>query len=128
MKKNLLLLVSFILILASCKKNSNSNNPSNYSKNIVGKWYWVQQQYGQQVFTPPQLDALSYFEFDADGTFIEDVQFSNGELLRGNYYITGDSLIVKRDEDPAAVRYGISTLTSTSLVINAGYIYTMKKK
>ena len=80
------------------------------------------------MYTPPQLDTLSYFEFDADGTFIEDVQFSNGELLYGNYHITGDSLIVKRDEDQAAVRYGISTLTSTRLVINAGYIYTMKKK
>jgi hypothetical protein len=126
MKKTLPLFILLAIFIASCKKDQ--NNPSNYSKNIVGKWYWVEQQYGSQVFTPPQLDTASYFEFDADGTFYEDVQFSNGELLHGNYHITGDSLIVKRDEDQAAVHYGIKTLTSTSLVIDAGYIYTMKKK
>ena len=126
MKNSLLLFVSLALITASCKKNQ--NNPANYSTNIVGRWYWVQQQYDTQIFTPPQLDTLSYFEFDANGTFIEYVQFSNGELLYGNYHITGDSLIVKRDEDQSSVRYGIKTLTTKSLVIDAGYVYTMKKK
>ena len=121
-------ILSFLtaIMLFSCKKSQDST--TNYNDLIVGKWYWVQQQYGQEVFTPPQLDTLSYFEFDTDGTFIENPQDGNGNFLYGNYHITGDSLIVKRDEDPAAVRYGINTLTSSRLVINAGYIYTMKKK
>ena len=119
----------------------NQNNPANYNTNIVGKWYWVQQEYygpgiDRTVF-PPELDTLSYFEFDANGTFVEDVQFSNGELLYGNYHITGDSLYVKRNEDNAATAYGIKTLTSGSLIISTyggastegyGFVYTMKKK
>lgn len=128
MKKNLLLpLIAIAVFLNSCKKDNNNSpqtNQTDNSKLITGKWYWVEQNY--QSYTNDQLtdtrdyttvlDPQSYFEFDSDGTFIENPQDHNGQFKYGKYQLKGDSLFFS----DAGVNYQwqIKKLTSSSLVIH----------
>src|SRR6202012_4121244 len=66
------------------------------------------------------LDPLSYFEFDDDGTFVENPQGLNGQYLYGKYRIPGNMLYIKRNVDaelPETV-FVIKTLTASKLVIH----------
>lgn len=84
----ILLSVSSILIY-SCKKDKQER------ATIIGKWYWVEQTYDDytnDILTEHHdytttLDPLSYFEFDADGTFIENPQDRNGLFDYGKYQL-----------------------------------------
>jgi len=114
------LILIFIIAFTSCKKD---NSPGS----IVGKWFWVEQTYDSytnNVLTnhsdyTTALDPLSYFEFDADGTFIEKPQSTTNVFNYGKYHIIGDSLYVKRDIDQNEIHYFIKNLTTSSLIIHA---------
>src|ERR1700740_2650815 len=103
MRKSILILPLAIIIgISGCKKEK-----SNLTALITGKWYWVEQVYdgytnGQltshQDYTTA-LDPLSYFEFDADGKFIENPQDRNGNFKYGTYQLKGDSLIIDDSGD-----------------------------
>ncbi|SDS30072.1 hypothetical protein SAMN05216490_0906 [Mucilaginibacter mallensis] len=133
-------ILTVIIFFISCKKDSNSVNKAS----IIGKWYWVEQtytSYTNNVLTSTQdytttLDPTSYFEFDANGVFIEKPQDSMNVLDSGQYHIAGDSLYLKRNIDTRTTSYDIKKLTSTSLVIysfsneppySGSLEYTMKR-
>ncbi|SHN02113.1 lipocalin family protein [Mucilaginibacter sp. OK098] len=124
MKKNLLLLVLFLTsIFSSCKKDTASKP----TISIAGKWHWVEQTYDSYTndkLTSHEdyttiLDPLSYFEFDADGTFIENPQDRNTQFNYGKYHITDNVLYIKRDIDTEEWHYTIKKLTSSSLIIHS---------
>jgi hypothetical protein len=112
-------LLIFILVFTACKKDNNT-------RSIVGKWYWVEQTYNSytnnvltrhDVYDTKTLDPNSYFEYAADGTFIEKPQNTSNFLYKGKYHIIGDTLYSKRDVDDQEEHYFIKTLNQSTLVI-----------
>lgn len=124
-KKNFLILSIFTCIAAlnSCKKDTKVVVPD---VSINGRWFWVEQIYDSYVDNKlsdhhdytTTLDPLSYFEFSADGTFIENPQDRNGIFNYGKYHITDNILYIKRDIDPEEWHYTVKILTSSKLVIH----------
>ena len=120
MRKSILIVsLSVIIGISGCKKEK-----SNPTALITGKWHWVEQVYdgytnnqltSHEDYTAT-LDPLSYFEFDADGKFIENPQDKNGSFKYGTYQLQGDSLIINDSGDIS--RWAIKTLSSSSLVIH----------
>jgi len=128
MKKLILLSLIIIAIgLNSCKKEGTTQtSQTDNSKLITGQWHWVEQTYqdytnnvltGSEDYTTI-LDPTSYFEFDANGTFIEKPQNTTNVLDSGVYHITGDTLYIKRNIDNNTSNYFIKKLTSSSLIIH----------
>jgi len=120
--KLFLLLILTCTIFSGCKKDAKLDNKTQ----IVGKWYWVEQTYdsytnnnltGHQDYTTT-LDPLSYFEFDIDGTFVENPQDRNGNFNYGKYRIEGNILYIKRNIDDEEWHYTIKTLSTSRLVIH----------
>jgi hypothetical protein len=125
MKQNTLFLFFLIIIFSSCKKDTANASTTNYPSTILGKWHFSEQIYNSYVNNAltnhedytTTIDPLSYFEFDANGVFVENPQDQNGNFLNGNYRMVGDSLFVKRDVDMNETHYLIKTLTSSNLVL-----------
>lgn len=121
MKKfSILFFIIITIVFSACKKENNfAPKPS-----ITGKWYWVEQTYDSYInnqltnhaIYTSELDPQSYFEFDSDGTFIENPQNRNGKFKYGTYQLKGDSLIFTQENNND--RWAIKNLSVSSLIIH----------
>ena len=122
-KRLLPALFLLIVISSACKKGANETNAA---ASIAGKWYWVEQTYDSYADNQltdhedytTSLDPLSYFEFEADGTFIENPQDKNTQYLYGKYSIIANTLRIKRDVDTDTIIYTVKKLTTASLILH----------
>jgi len=125
----LVILSVLSLGFGSCKKDSGSTNPNNFSTAIVGSWKPV--SLGEQDFeggtlttaqTNTSFDALDFVRFNADnsGVFSESAGTGLPATSKNfNYLITGSTISMSNESIFTAMGDSkITTLTATTLVIH----------
>lgn len=121
MNKRFQLLLLFILVLVSCKKDKNG------SVSINGKWYWEKMQSGLNIYT--DIEPESYFEFKEDGKFIEFSVEQRNRTIAGTYKVTGNDLFIKGEIDGTGTDWTIKKLDAENLIITrADLEYTFSRK